>query len=81
MYILYKFKPRIEPCNIFVYVVIQIQIFFVEHTSQDLHYMNQISTKVPQALTLTPAPDTIVLKFFWASTNPDLKFAYASLCA
>ena len=40
---------------------------------------NQI--EIESSLTLTPTLDTIVLTFFWASTNPDLKFAYASLCA
>ena len=30
---------------------LQTQIFIVEHTLQDLHYKNEVSIVVPQALT------------------------------
>ena len=42
---------------------------------------SELASLMDRRLTLTPTPDTIVLTFFWASTNPDIKFAYASLCA
>ena len=32
-------------------IELQMQILIVEHTLQDLHYINSIGAKVPQALT------------------------------